>query len=225
MATAAAGGGATAMPTQMQVAALGTATVAQLHRLTLNPREVYQAAAAAAAGGSLSGGATTPPRLSPSAATAPAAAGAPSPLGHGGAVMTETTDVFLAGQTLFYVFSGGCFPFVDVNARDAQASHVAAVMSGAEPYWEYLSPFTPPAVVALLAWMLEHDPARRPSIRCVCARWRGGSHPAASCLPVLVRVPYTLACPPTRPFLSLPLSPADTAAWWWSTPRSGRLAS
>lgn len=206
------------MPTQLQVAELGTATVAQLHRLTLNPREVYQAAMVGAAAAAATPAATpTAPHSARSVTPPPPQPPQPSS-SRRGATMTETTDVFLAGQTLFYVFSGGYFPFVDVDARDAQACHRAAVASGAEPRWEYLHPLTPPAMVALLAWMLEHDPTKRPPIRCVdrlCSLTRNGA----------VAIACRLSAHSDSTFPLRTAHPPSRAAWWWSTPRLRRWAS
>ena len=85
------------------------------------------------------------------------------------------TDVFLVGQLWFYVFSCGRWPFIGPAAAglgDELRQHNAAVDRNAAPSWEWLDPDTPPAMVALMDWMLEHDAAKRPSID-VCV-----AHPA-----------------------------------------------
>jgi serine/threonine protein kinase len=91
--------------------------------------------------------------------------------------VTTATDVWQLGQLLFMLFSRDALrPFVSEatqlrgdNERFAaiDAEHKAAVLEGREPLWRHLRVDTPPSMVALIAWCLESDASRRPSMAAV----------------------------------------------------------
>jgi len=83
------------------------------------------------------------------------------------------TDAWLVGQTLFYVFSRGCFPFVDPKiSADPKSpfplkvqSHDRSVSLHSDPHWEVVDPRTPPPMLALIQELLLHEALHRPSMK------------------------------------------------------------
>jgi serine/threonine protein kinase len=72
-------------------------------------------------------------------------------------------DVFLLGQTLFYVFTGK-WPFVQAGAGNIIQSHASNVALGAVQLSHVDWGCCDVSTANLLLWMLERDPNRRPSI-------------------------------------------------------------
>jgi len=86
---------------------------------------------------------------------------------------SSSTDSWLVGQTLFYLFSGGKYPFVDFDfyrasrhptAAEFKAAHETSIRERRRPCWEWLSPTVPPPMVALIQELLNHSQVNRPSM-------------------------------------------------------------
>ena len=87
------------------------------------------------------------------------------------------SDVWSYGNLLFSCFARDALrPFVDEATQRLQhaerhalmhAAHKRSVLERCSPAWAFLRSDTPPSMAALIAWCLEHDVSRRPTMAAV----------------------------------------------------------